>query len=410
VFLCIVESGLQHNNLGLTVGTFEFRHVCKHWNNVAVEFPQLWVRWAARAVRAWPLFNTRSKGAPIFITWRPYHIPAAGPDALVDPTIPGRIQQLDFSGTSEQLERLFGAFNSSPPSNALSIQVHVTLPLISQATIQDTQEHLARFLSSSFPKLSKLDIYNYQPDSSSSVFTTSNLISLRLSFPHTTRPRYTLAQLSQIIRKHPNLRELELKDGAMPQVESPGALVPFTLPQLADLELRGTAESILGLVNLIGTSSPLQNVSFHFCSNRDQNIPGFVDAVKKILAAYYECEGLDHPRKANRLIVSEDDGGPLYFVARSCSAPTSTPQPTLELQFSRASELLRIFPLFPLKDVREFTIEGVALSSKGYDTILRKVKGVSQLHLSKLDIAPVLEALDPRNRGALTGAAEIYVE
>lgn len=385
------------------MGTFEFRHVCKFWNDVAVEFPQVWAWWAARAVRAWPVFNARSKGAPIFLTWRPYHIPASGRDVLADPTIPGRIQQLDFSGTSEQLEQLFGAFDSSPPSNASSIQVHITLC----GTRQDIQEHLARFLSSSFPKLLKLDIRNYQPASSSSVFTTSNLTSLKLSFPYTTQPRYTLAQLSQILQKHSNLRELDLEDGAMPQVESPKLLVPFTLPQLADLKLRGTAESILGLVNLIGTSSPLHNVAFHFCYHPGQNVPALVDAVKKILTSYYECEGLDHPRKADHLIVSGEDQGSLFFVARSRSASASIPQPTLELQFSRATELLKIFSLFPLKDTREFTIEGVTLSSKGYYTMLRKVRGVSRLHLSKLDIGPVLEALDPCNRGASKGAIEI---
>lgn len=396
MFLYVVESGLQRDNLGLVVGTFEFRHVCKYWNDVAVGFPRLWARWPARAVRAWPLFNTRSRGALILLTWRPYHIPAAGWDVLADPTIPGRVQQLDFSGTGEQLEQLFGAFGSSPPSNASSIQIHITL----HSTGQHTQEHLARFLSSSFPNLSKLDICNYQPDSSSSVFTTSNLTSLKLSFPHTTLPRYTLAQLSKILQNHPNLRELDLKDGAMPEVGSPEVPVPFTLPQLADFKLRGTAGCILGLVNLIGTSSPLHNVAFHFHYHRNQNVPALVDAVKKILTAYYECEGLDHPRQAYHLIVSEGGQGSLFFVARSRSAPVSTPQPTLELQFSKTSELLKIFPLFPLKDTQELTIEGMSLSSNEYYTMLRKVKSVSRLHLSKLDIVPVLKALNPtRNRG-----------
>jgi hypothetical protein len=407
VFLCILESGLVPNNLGLAVGTFTFRCVCKHWNDVAVECPQLWIRWTPRSVRAWPLFNARSKGAPIFLTWRPYHIPTSGRDTLADPTIPGRIQQLDFSGTSEDLEQCFGAFDG-PPSNASSIQVHIALPFARQGTKQGTQDHLARFLSSSFPKLSKLDIYNYQPDSSSSVFTTSNLTSLKLSFPHTTQPRYTLAQLSRILRKHPNLRELDLKDGAMPQVEPPEAPVPLTLSQLAVLELGGTAESILRLVNLIGTSSPLLNVAFRFCYHRNQDVPALVDAVKKILAAYYQCEGLAHPRKASSLVVSGE--GPLYFVARSRPATASTPRTTLELQFSGATELLKIFPLFPLKNVRELTLKEVTLSPKGYRTILRKVTGVSQLHLSELDIGPVLEALDPGKRGAQERVTEQCVD
>ena len=162
MFLRVIESSLQDDDTRFTTRTFRFRQVCRHWNEVAVGFPQLWVRWASGAFKAWPLFNARSKEAPIFLTWQTYHIPASGLDVLADSTIPGRIRQLDFIGTSEQLEQVLSTFNSNPPSNTLSIRLQTTKHLL--ATKDDTEEHLARFLPFSFPKLSKLDIKNFQPD------------------------------------------------------------------------------------------------------------------------------------------------------------------------------------------------------------------------------------------------------
>jgi len=304
VFLCIVESSLQHNDTSYAKGTFRFREVCKHWNKVAVGSPQLWVRWASGAVKAWPLFNARSKDAPIFLTCR-RHTLASSRNLLMDPAVLKRIHRLDVVGTSEQLERLLSGFGSNPPLNASSIRLQTAM----SETEVDSREHLAPLLPFSFPNLSKLHIVNFQPDFSSSLLTTSNLTSLKLSFYCGIRPRYNLAQFSRILQKQPNLQELDLDDGAMPRVDSSEAPVPITLPRLADLKLRGTAECFLGLVNLIGTSSPLHNVAFHFCYPRDQNVPALVDVVKKILAAYYECEGLDRPRKADHLTVESRPGG-----------------------------------------------------------------------------------------------------
>ena len=78
VFLWFAEPGLQNGDLGFAEGTFMFRQVCRHWNEVAVGFPQLWARWASRAVNSWPLLEACSKDAPIFLTWQPYHSPTSG--------------------------------------------------------------------------------------------------------------------------------------------------------------------------------------------------------------------------------------------------------------------------------------------------------------------------------------------
>ena len=400
VFLCIVESGLQHDDTGFATGTFGFRQVCKHWNEVAIKFPQLWDQWPSGAIKAWSLFNARSKGAPISLTWKGHHAPVSDQDPLTDPAVPGRIYKLHLSGTNKDLEDIFSAFGINPPSNASSIRLYVQLPYF--GVEEDTRDHLARFLPFSFPKLSKLDIENTQPDSSSPVLTTSNLTSLKLRFPYGLGTRYTLAQFSQILQKHPNLRELDLKDGAIPLVESSEALVPFALPRLVDFKLRGVAGSILGFTNLIGMSSPLHNVEFHFHCPLDLDVPALVDAVKKLLTAYYECGGLSHPRKADHLTISSWPGGdydPLVFTARSCSTPTPALQPVLKLQFSRSHKVLDIFPLFPLDDTREFTAHGSFLSWDEHYEMLRQMKNVTHLQLTALDIDPTLQALNSYNRG-----------
>ena len=243
VFLCIVESGLQRDDTGFAIGTFGFRQVCKHWNEVAIKFPQLWAQWPSSAIKALPLFNARSKDTSISPTWKGCYTPVFDRDPLRDPAVPGRIRKLDFTGANKDLENLFGAFGTNLPSNASSIRLHIQFPYF--GVEEDMRDHLSRFIPFSFPKLSKLDIENIQPDYSSPVLTTSDLTSLKLSFPYGHGPRYTLAQFSQILQKHPNIRELDLKDGATPPVGSSEAPVPFALPQLVDFKLRGMAGSIL---------------------------------------------------------------------------------------------------------------------------------------------------------------------
>ena len=66
--LYVVVSGIQHRNTSFALGTFCFLRVCRRWNEVAVTSPLLWVWWVPGAVKAWPLFNSRSKGAPY--SWR----------------------------------------------------------------------------------------------------------------------------------------------------------------------------------------------------------------------------------------------------------------------------------------------------------------------------------------------------
>ena len=124
VFLHIIESGLRGGNTRFAVRTFAFLRVCKCWNEVADSSPQLWVWWIPGAVKAWPLFCSRSKDTPLLLTWRS-RLPAPARDILMDPTIPRRIRRLDFSGTSEQLMEFLGAFNPSPTSNVSSVRLQI---------------------------------------------------------------------------------------------------------------------------------------------------------------------------------------------------------------------------------------------------------------------------------------------
>lgn len=66
--------------------------------------------------------------------------------------------------TEQRHDLLLGAFKSSPVSNVSSILLHSTRR---HGAGQVTQGRLVRFLPFSSPKLSKLDIDNFQPDSSS---------------------------------------------------------------------------------------------------------------------------------------------------------------------------------------------------------------------------------------------------
>ena len=407
VFLRIVESGLRDGDTRFVTGTFCFLQVCRRWNEVAVSFPLLWGWWVAGAVRAWPLFNSRSRDVPLFLMWRP-QLPDSARDVLMDPTITSkRIRQLDFSGTNEQLVQLLDAFDSNPPSNASSIRIQI-FPFDRRyhRKSDDPRGHIARFLSPPFPRLARLDLENILPNPSSPIFTTSNLISLKLSILYARENRYTPSQLLQILRQHPNLQELDLNHDAIPLPGPPSAPVSFVLPRLADLRLYGSEAAILGFIDLIGMSSPLHNVIVCFELNRGLTIPGLASTVKEMLVAYYECQGLNYSRTVDHLIISYDSGERyLAFNTRSHSVPTSNLglKANLRLQFNGVlpddAMATEIFPLFPLHDLQEFTAEGQVIYGCRYRGMFQKMKNLSHLRLENLDIRPVLGALSSGSQG-----------
>jgi len=308
----------------------------------------------------------------------------------MDPAIPGRLRTIDFDGAHDHLESLLGIFGSSHSSNASSIRLHVT-----PYSEQGPQERTTAFLSLSFPKLSKLDIRNFLPDSSSSIFTTSNLISLKLGSPHRDGNHYTPSRFSKMLQRHSNLQELHLWQSGIPQARSSGSSVPIVLPRLVDLQLDGTAATIAGFLALISMSSPLHNVTLHFEFIRAPSIPTLVSIVKKILAPYYKRQGVDYPRKASHLTISNLEENFLAFNVESRSTSASHPTSNLELRFNKMDNTLaeKICLLFPLGDVLEFAAVGLDLPRSGYRELFQRMVGLSCLRLDGLDIGPVLGEL-----------------
>ena len=357
VFLHVVRSSLQGGDTYFARGTFDFRLVSKRWNEVAVGFPRLWSLWVAGAIKAWPLFNSRSKDGPLTLTWRP-HLSASARDIMMAPAIPRRTYGLDFSGTGDQLSYFLGVFDSNPPSNLSSIRLQVN-----PYDGREPQGCLARLLSLPLPKLSTLNIGNFLPNPSSPIFTTSKLISLKLFLPYQKEGRYTLAQFSEILQQHPTLQELDLNHGAIPLPGVPGTSAPVVLPRLAILRLHGTSGPILGLMDLIGTSSPLHNIVIHFCHATNSTVADITKTMETILVPYYNRQDLDHPREVRSLAISMR-GSLLTYDARSHSTPTSN----LELQFRLSGGLVlhnlaeETFAFFPSGNIREFSIRELTLT------------------------------------------------
>ena len=324
----------------------------------------------------------------------------------MDPTIPGRTCHLDFSGTSDQLAHFLGVFDSSPPSNLLSFRLQFV-----HYDELEPREKISRLLSSPFPKLTKLNFGsfgNFLPDPSSSIYTTSKLTSLKLFLPYGGNGRYTLAQFSRILRQHPTLEELDLNHGAIPLSGTPGNPVPFTLPRLVNLRLCGTKGAIIGLMDLIGMSSPLHDVVIHVCYTPDFTVPALTTTMEKIAVPYYNYQGLNLPRKIHNLAISSRMNN-LYltFDAKSHSAPTSN----LVVQFLWVGELGceqvvdGTFGLLPSNDIdiQELTIEGVPLTRR----MLQKMNNLSHLRLcnqGRQGITKALDALSLGNQGASTNS------
>ena len=405
IFLHIVEDDIKHATW-FGAGTFNFLRVCKRWNEVAINFPRLWVWWASAAIRVWPLFNARSKNAPLFLACRS-RPPTPTRHILMDPAVSRRIRQLNFSGIQEELVDLLGAFGSNPLPNASSIRLQIT----PAHGYDEPPERLTHFLSSPFPELSKLDIRNFIPAFTSPVFTTSNLTSLKLYFLGDDKRRHTLSQFSQILQHHPNLQELDLERGGIPRPEPSGPPVPFVLPRLVDLRLRGMKQDVMGFIDLIGMSSPLHNVDIYFQRDHSPNVLPLTSAMGKIVKMYYGCLGLGYSRTVNSLTISsiflEND---ITLDARSHSASLSHPMSNLKLEFDgvRVIELMEAaFPLFPLDHVRELAVERSSLSVSSWRWMLRKMELLSHLRLHNLDVGPALDALDFDDQGTFKGATKI---
>ena len=397
VFLHVVRSSLQGGDTYFARGTFDFRLVSKRWNEVAVGFPRLWSLWVAGAVKAWPLFNSRSKDGPLSLTWRS-HLPPSTRDILMGPAVPRRTRGLDFSGTSNQLMHFLGVFDSNPPSNVSSIRLQ-----LHPYDEREPQGRLVRLLSLPLPKLSTLNIGKFLPDPSSPIFTTSKLISLKLFLPYQKKGRYTMAQFSEILQHHPTLQEVDLNHGAIPLPGMPGTSFPVVLPRLVVLRLHGASGSILGLINLIGTSSPLHNVVIHFCHVPNFTVPDLTKIMETIVVPYYNRQDLDRPREVRTLAISLR-GSLLTYDARSHSAPTSN----LELQFRLPSGLVlddvaeKTFAFFPSGKIREFTIRGLSLTRE----MVLKMGDLLHLRLSHQRDHVLWTALDALSLGDQGVAAE----
>ena len=401
MFLYIVDSGLQPGDTSFASRTFNFLKVCKRWNQIAINFPRLWRWWVANAVKAWPLFHSRSKDVPISLTWR-YRIQFPADFFLRNPGISERIHQLDIICTSLILQIALGAFDPGFPSNVSSLRLWVA-----SNDNREPQGLLARFISSPFPNLSQLDLSGFLPDTLSPIFTTSSLTSLKLSADMHMENHYTLPQFSRVLQQHPNLQELHLDFAAIPLPGPPNTSVPFTLPRLVTLRLFGFWSAISDFIDLIGLSSPLHDVVIHFCRDPTSTVPSLTETAKKIIVGYYECRGLNYPRKVNCFTISYNLDGEqddLILKARSHSAPTPNPSSNLELQFDGMSEhggeviVKKAFPLFPLGDVREFVGKGPPIYARQHNLqMFREMIHLSHLRLERQNIFPALLALSPGN-------------
>jgi hypothetical protein len=397
VFLYVVEAGLGPGNTRFAVGTFTFLRVCKRWNEIAVGSPQLWVWRIPGNIKAWDLFESRSKDVPLFLTWLD-QLPESARNILVGAGTPKRVRQLDVIGTHEQLEQILGTLDSRSVSTTSSIRLQC-----SPHRKKNNGEYLTRFFSLSFPKLAKLDILAFLPDLTSSILTTSNLTSLTLRPPHDDSRRYTRFQFLQVLQHHPNLKQLDLRAGGLPSVEDSGELVPVVLPHLVDLMLDGADEAIEGFIDLISMSSPLRNVIISFQRGRIASDAARANTAKMILTMYYGCKGLEHPRKATHLTVSSSHPLQTQLVIGAHSHSTSVSRPThsLELRFDGMNCALarEIVPLFPLKRVHQYSIKRLNFSADDCRRTLQRMNSLLHLRLDDVDVGPVLNALDSLDKG-----------
>jgi len=70
----------------------------------------------------------------------------------------------------------------------------------------------------------------------------------------------------------------------------------------------------------------------------------------------------------------------------------------------------QVIPLFPLKDICEFTANGLEFVTNSWRRRLGKMEGLLHLQLTHLDIGPALGALDFDRRGVYGEATQIILK
>ena len=387
VFLFIVDSGLPAEHTSFAATTFAFLQVCRRWNEVAIAFPQLWVWWIPGTFKAWHLFKSRSKDAPLFLTWQEY-LPESAHTVLMESETPKRIRQLDFSGTTHQFKCILNALDSRSLSTTSSIRLRILR--------SSDGEHLARFSSFPFPKLSRLDVANFLPDLTSSIFVTSNLTSLKLDIPCPDGRYCTQSQLLQVLQQNRNLRQLNFKAGGLSLAGDSGRLVPALLPHLADLKLSGTTEVIDRFLDLVCMSSPIHRITIHFQRNYAHDTEPLVIIMRKLLTMYYGCKELEPQRKVSHFTAFSDTGS--IIAGDHLTHPTYCLR--LEFQNNKGELFQKVIPLFPLNYILDFTASGFDLATDAWRGILLRMESLSHLRLERMNTESVLNALGPNDGGA----------
>jgi hypothetical protein len=200
-----------------------------------------------------------------------------------------------------------------------------------------------------------------------------------------------------------------LNHGAIPQPGQSASLpVHFALPRLATLRLYGEEAAILGLLDLIGMSSPLHNVVVRFSRPSHPNPSALARTVEKILVSYYAFQEPNHSRKTSHITIScNPEKRHITFSTRSRRLPTSNIRSDLKFRFNVICEqdmnalVMEMFPLFPLDDVRGFALEGSVISGEVCTEMFRKMQNLVHLRLDDLDLWLALEALSPSDGGML---------